>query len=50
MVEEQLVRMVKRVGSKPKMEVPMYEINLNFDELLDWINILIMKRYKRSRR
>jgi hypothetical protein len=35
MTEEQLVRMFTRVGSMPKMEVPMYEGNLNVDELLD---------------
>jgi hypothetical protein len=35
---EQLVIMVTRVGYRPKMEVPMYEGNLNVHELLDWIN------------
>jgi hypothetical protein len=32
--------MVTRVGSRPKMEVPTYEGNLNVDELLDWINAM----------
>jgi hypothetical protein len=30
--------MVTKVGSMPKIEVPMYEGNLNVDELLEWIN------------
>jgi hypothetical protein len=30
--------MVTRVGSRPKMEFPMYEGNLNVDELLELIN------------
>jgi hypothetical protein len=34
-IEEQLVRMVTKVGYMPKMEVPMYKGNLNVDELLD---------------
>jgi hypothetical protein len=28
------------VSSRPKMEVPMYEGNLNMDELMDWINTM----------
>jgi chemotaxis signal transduction protein len=30
--------MVTKFISMPNMEVPMYEGNLNVDELLDWIN------------
>jgi hypothetical protein len=30
--------MVTKVGATPKMEVPMYEGNLNVDGFLDWIN------------
>jgi hypothetical protein len=33
--EEQLLRLVTKVGAIPKMEVPMYEGNLNVEELLD---------------
>jgi hypothetical protein len=33
--EEKLLRLVTKVGTRPKMEVPMYEGNLNVDELLD---------------
>jgi hypothetical protein len=32
------LRLVTKVGSGPKIEVPMYEGNLNVEELLDWIN------------
>jgi hypothetical protein len=38
--EEKLLRLVTKVGARPKMEVPMYEGNLNVDELLDWINAM----------
>jgi hypothetical protein len=37
-IEEQIVIMVIKFGSRPKMEVPMYEGNLNVDELLEWIH------------
>ena len=29
-----------KASSKPKVEVPMYEGNLNVEELMDWINYL----------
>jgi hypothetical protein len=32
--------MVTIVSAKPKIEVPMYEGNLNVEELIDWINSL----------
>jgi hypothetical protein len=32
--------MVTKVGPKLKMEVPMYEGNLNVEEFLDWINAM----------
>jgi hypothetical protein len=32
--------MVTKFGSRPNMEVPMYEGNLNVDELLYWINAM----------
>jgi hypothetical protein len=35
-----MLRLVTKVGTKPNMEVPMYEGNLNVDELLDWINAM----------
>jgi hypothetical protein len=34
------LRLVTKVGARPKMEVPMYEGNLNVEELLDWINAM----------
>jgi hypothetical protein len=38
--EEQLLRDVVKMGTRTKMEVPMYEGNLNVEELLDWISAL----------
>jgi hypothetical protein len=35
--EERLLRAIVRLGSKAKIEVPMYEGNLDVEELLDWI-------------
>ena len=31
------IKMLAKVGSKPKMEIPMYEGSLNAEELMDWI-------------
>jgi hypothetical protein len=36
-VEERLLREVVRLGARAKIEVPMYEGNLDVEELLDWI-------------
>jgi len=36
-VEERLLRAVVRLGARAKIEVPMYEGNLDAEELLDWI-------------
>jgi hypothetical protein len=36
-VEERLLRAVVRLGARAKIEVPMYEGNLDVEELLDWI-------------
>ena len=36
-VEERLLREVVRLGAQTKIEVPMYEGNLDAEELLDWI-------------
>jgi hypothetical protein len=35
--EECLLREVVRLGARAKIEVPMYEGNLDAEELLDWI-------------
>ena len=32
-----VLKMLEKVGSKPKMEIPMYEGSLNAEELMDWI-------------
>jgi Icc-related predicted phosphoesterase len=36
-VEEHLLRAVFRLGGRAKIEVPMYEGNLDAEEMLDWI-------------
>jgi hypothetical protein len=36
--EERLLRVVVKLGTRAKIEVPMYEGNLNVEELLDWIS------------
>jgi hypothetical protein len=38
--EERLLRVVVKLGTREKMEVLMYEGNLNVEELLDWISAL----------
>jgi hypothetical protein len=38
--KERLIRVVTKVGAKPKVEVPMYEGNLNVEEQIDRINAL----------
>jgi hypothetical protein len=35
--EERLLRAVVRLRARAKIEVPMYEGNLDAEELLDWI-------------
>ena len=32
-----VLKMLAKVGSKPKMEIPMYEGSLNAEGLMDWI-------------
>jgi len=36
-VEECLLKVVVKIGAREKMEVPMYEGNLDVEEMLDWI-------------
>jgi hypothetical protein len=38
--EERLLRVVVKMGAREKIEVPMYEGNLDVEELLDWISDL----------
>jgi hypothetical protein len=38
--DECLFRVVERIGVREKMEIPMYEGNLDVEELLDWIRAL----------
>jgi hypothetical protein len=37
---ERLIRVVARMGAKEKMDIPVYEGNLDAEELLDWIRAL----------
>jgi hypothetical protein len=39
-VEEHLLRALARLGGRPKIEVPMYEGNLDPEELMDWIRYM----------
>jgi hypothetical protein len=34
------LRVVVKMGTKSKLEVPMYEGNLNVEELLEWVSDL----------
>jgi hypothetical protein len=36
-VEERLLRAVVKLGARVKIDIPMYEGNLDTEELLDWI-------------
>jgi hypothetical protein len=38
--DERLFRVVARIGAREKMEIPMYEGNLDVEELLDWIGAM----------
>jgi hypothetical protein len=35
--EEHLFRAIARIGARETMDIPMYEGNLDVEELLDWI-------------
>ena len=37
---ERLLKAVARMGAKVKMDIPVYEGNLDVEELLDWIRDL----------
>jgi hypothetical protein len=39
-VDERLFRAIARIGAREKMEIPMYEGNLDVEELLGWIRDL----------
>ena len=38
--EVKVLKMLMKARSKPRVEVPTYEGNLNVEELMDWINAL----------
>jgi hypothetical protein len=37
---ERLLKAVERMGAKAKMDIPVYEGNLDVEEILDWIRAL----------
>jgi hypothetical protein len=37
---ERLIRAIARMGARAKMDIPVYEGNLDAEELLDWIRAL----------
>jgi hypothetical protein len=37
---ERLIRVVARMGAKEKMDIPVYKLNLDAEELLEWIRAL----------
>jgi DNA-binding transcriptional regulator WhiA len=39
-VSERLLKAVARMSTKVKMDIPVYEGNLDVEELLDWIGAL----------
>jgi hypothetical protein len=39
-VEECLFKAIARIGAKEKMDIPMYEGNLDIEEMLDWFRDL----------
>ena len=38
--EVKFLKMLMKASSKPEVKVPMYEVNLNVEELMDWNNAL----------
>jgi hypothetical protein len=36
-VDEHLFRVVARIGAREKMDIPLYEENLDVEKILDWI-------------
>ena len=38
--EVKVMKMLMRASNRPRVEVPMYEGNINVEELMDWINAL----------
>ena len=38
--EEKMVKMITRISSKSRLYMPMYEGNLNPEELIDWISTM----------
>jgi hypothetical protein len=38
--EERLFKVVARIGSRDKMDIPMYEGKLDVEEMLDWFRAL----------
>jgi hypothetical protein len=51
--QDRLIKFVSKIGARERIEVPMYEGNLEVEELLDWVrameNTSIMKMWKKTR-
>jgi hypothetical protein len=35
-----LIKVVSKIGAKARIEVPMYEGNLEVEEFLDWVHVM----------
>lgn len=44
-IEEKIVKMIAKMFLRWKMEVHVYESNLNVDELMNWINAMDIKYF-----
>jgi hypothetical protein len=38
--QSRLIKVVSRIGARARMEIPMYEGNLEVEELLDWVSAM----------
>jgi len=38
--QDRLIKVVSEIGAKARIEIPMYEGNLEVEELLDWVHAM----------
>ena len=38
--QDRLIKVVSKIGARERIEVPMYEGNLEVEELLDWVRAM----------